>query len=163
MVRFVFEFISDNIMRKHILFFFWIFFFFSVEVIGQISARWITSPEIGVDSQNTWIAFRKEVYLKSVPDTLFAQIAADSKYWLWINGDLVVFEGGLKRGPNPKDTAFLIKVVEGQDYCLMPWGTMFLLLAIIHGSVGYTQPTVQLRPLIQILDCLSQIFFSMPD
>lgn len=32
------------------------------------------------------------------------KIAADSKYWLWINGELVVREGGLKRGPNPKDT-----------------------------------------------------------
>ncbi|MFI1727414.1 discoidin domain-containing protein [Streptomyces sp. NPDC020489] len=34
------------------------------------------------------------------------QIAADSKYWLWVNGRLVVFEGGLKRGPNRMDTYF---------------------------------------------------------
>jgi hypothetical protein len=30
----------------------------------------------------------------------------DSKYWLWINGQLVVFEGGLKRGPTPNDTYY---------------------------------------------------------
>ncbi len=33
-----------------------------------------------------------------------ARIAADSKYWLWINGKIVVWEGGLKRGPTPRDT-----------------------------------------------------------
>ena len=30
----------------------------------------------------------------------------DSKYWLWVNGQLVVFEGELKRGPNPQDSYF---------------------------------------------------------
>ena len=50
---------------------------------------------------NTWLAYRKEVALTAVPDTLIACIAADSKYWLWVNGQLVVFEGGLKRGPGP--------------------------------------------------------------
>ncbi|MFL1683234.1 MULTISPECIES: alpha-L-rhamnosidase C-terminal domain-containing protein [Bacteroidales] len=122
-------------MRKHILFFFWISFFFSVEVIGQISARWITSPEIGVDSQNTWIAFRKEVYLKSVPDTLFAQIAADSKYWLWINGDLVVFEGGLKRGPNPKDTYY--DVVDISHY-LKKGNNRIVVLLWYFGKDGFS-------------------------
>ena len=33
-------------------------------------------------------------------------LAVDSKYWLWINDSLVVFEGGLKRGPNPDDTYY---------------------------------------------------------
>ena len=32
------------------------------------------------------------------------RIAADSKYWLWVNGTLVVREGGLKRGPAPGAT-----------------------------------------------------------
>jgi len=41
-----------------------------------------------------------------VPDEAIARIAADSKYWLWINDNLVVFEGGLKRGPNPEDTYY---------------------------------------------------------
>ena len=35
-----------------------------------------------------------------------ARIAADSKYWLWINGRLVVFEGGLKRGPSPQSSYY---------------------------------------------------------
>ena len=32
------------------------------------------------------------------------KIAADTKYWLYVNGELVVREGGLKRGPNPTDS-----------------------------------------------------------
>ena len=30
--------------------------------------------------------------------------SGDTKYWLWVNGELQVSEGGLKRGPNPSDT-----------------------------------------------------------
>lgn len=70
------------------------------------NARWITSAEQQVDSINTWIAFRKDVSLKKVPTEVMAQIAVDSKYWLWINGQMVVFEGGLKRGPSPEDTYY---------------------------------------------------------
>lgn len=44
--------------------------------------------------------------LTSAPASAIAQIAADSKYWLWINGKLAVFEGGLKRGPNRTDTYY---------------------------------------------------------
>ena len=54
---------------------------------------------------NTWMAFRKQVTLDAAPSgEVTARIAADSKYWLYINDQLVVFEGGLKRGPNWTDT-----------------------------------------------------------
>src|SRR5690606_21757966 len=55
---------------------------------------------------NTWIAFRKKITLTEKPAHALTRIAADSKYWLWINGKMVVFEGGLKRGPTPEDTYF---------------------------------------------------------
>jgi alpha-L-rhamnosidase len=55
---------------------------------------------------NRWICFRKAVRLDAVPRRAVARIAADSKYWLWINGELVVFEGQLKRGPTPDNTYF---------------------------------------------------------
>ena len=67
-------------------------------------AQWITSIEEDVDNPNTWIAFRRDILIKKVPSEVIAQIGVDSKYWLWINGKLTVFEGGLKRGPNPEDT-----------------------------------------------------------
>jgi hypothetical protein len=55
---------------------------------------------------NSWLAFRKQVTLASAPASAIANIATDTKYWLWINGKLAVFEGGLKRGPNRTDTYY---------------------------------------------------------
>lgn len=57
------------------------------------------------DEHLGWLSV-KTVHIDKVPQTLTARIAADSKYWLWINGRLVVFEGGLKRGPSPYDTYY---------------------------------------------------------
>jgi len=68
-------------------------------------ASWITSQRSQSES-NSWICFRKEVRIKTVPASAMARIAVDSKYWLWINGKMVVFEGGLKRGPDPNDTYY---------------------------------------------------------
>jgi len=55
---------------------------------------------------NQWSCYRKVVHLDKAPRKAVARIAVDSKYWLWINGELVVFEGQLKRGPTPNDTYF---------------------------------------------------------
>ncbi len=69
-------------------------------VLAQ-SAKWISADDSNANNPNTWTAFRKDIELAKIPDSLKAKIAVDSKYWLWINGELVVFEGGLKRGPAP--------------------------------------------------------------
>ncbi len=55
---------------------------------------------------NQWSCYRKVLHLDEAPKQAEARIAVDSKYWLWINGELVVFEGQLKRGPTPDDTYF---------------------------------------------------------
>jgi len=68
-------------------------------------AKWVTKAQCSSDA-NSWICFRKSVTLDSVPAVLEARIAADTKYWLWINDEIVVFEGGLKRGPTPADTYY---------------------------------------------------------
>lgn len=68
-------------------------------------AKWITKAQCN-SGDNSWIAFRKTVNVETVPQTVTTRIAADTKYWLWINGEPVVFEGGLKRGPNPSDTYY---------------------------------------------------------
>ncbi|MDR0671348.1 MAG: family 78 glycoside hydrolase catalytic domain, partial [Oscillospiraceae bacterium] len=66
-------------------------------------AQWIWDR--ATDDRNTWTAFRKRFTLALAPtEPVEAQIAVDAKYWLYINGELVVFEGGLKRGPNWNDT-----------------------------------------------------------
>ena len=64
-------------------------------------AQIITSADDITDGE--WICFRRDFTLVS-PSDAELRIAADTKYWLWINGELVVREGGLKRGPNPKDS-----------------------------------------------------------
>ncbi|MEG1545598.1 MAG: glycoside hydrolase, partial [Tannerellaceae bacterium] len=58
------------------------------------------------NATNSWLVYRHNVQVATVPRSLVARIAADSKYWLWINGRMVVFEGGLKRGPSPADTYY---------------------------------------------------------
>lgn len=79
---------------------------FSVNAqVNNWQAKWITDPNTQ-NASNTWYNFRKDFTLEKVPTNVIAKIAVDSKYWLWINGEMVVFEGGLKRGPNPKDTYY---------------------------------------------------------
>lgn len=55
---------------------------------------------------NTWINYAKDIFLEETPKNAIVKIACDSKYWMWINGEMVVFEGQLKRGPNPNDTYY---------------------------------------------------------
>lgn len=68
-------------------------------------ASWISCTS-NVDTVNSWTAFRKAFTLEKKISSARVRIAVDSKYWLWINGQLAVFEGGLKRGPTPLDTYF---------------------------------------------------------
>ena len=62
------------------------------------NAQWIWQQEDG--PSNTWMSFRKTVTLDEVPKQVEALVSVDSKFWLWINGALVLFEGGLSRGPS---------------------------------------------------------------
>ena len=63
--------------------------------------RWITADDTTANHANTWIQLAKNVKLGKKPKEAPLKISADSKYWLWVNDSLVVFEGGLKRGPRP--------------------------------------------------------------
>ncbi|MBQ4365048.1 MAG: alpha-L-rhamnosidase N-terminal domain-containing protein [Clostridia bacterium] len=56
--------------------------------------------------ENVWMCFRKTVTLSDVPKSRTAFLCADSRYWLYINGETVVFEGGVKRGPTATDSYF---------------------------------------------------------
>lgn len=92
-------------MKKRLLFIFIIFYVFHATAQNDWQANWITDAS-SKNEVNSWYSFRKDFSLKKVPQEALTQIAIDSKYWLWINGELVVFEGGLKRGPTPKDTYY---------------------------------------------------------
>jgi hypothetical protein len=72
----------------------------------DFKASWITTTTGDSTKSNSWHLFRKSVTLGAVPAKALARIGVDAKYWLYINSKLVVYEGGLKRGPNPYDTYY---------------------------------------------------------
>ena len=61
-------------------------------------AKWIWDKD-NLTKKNVWMCFSKTVSIDEVPDELYTHISADSKYWLYINGESVVYEGSVKRGP----------------------------------------------------------------
>jgi len=71
----------------------------STEAKTEWKAKWIWDKE-NLTEKNVWMCFNKTVSLDKVPEKLTAHISADSKYWLYINGETVVFEGNVKRGPD---------------------------------------------------------------
>lgn len=77
-------------------------FFNPISLFASLSnwqnAQWIWQQEDG--PANTWMSFRKTIAVDEIPEKVEALIAVDSKFWLWINGDMVLFEGGLSRGPS---------------------------------------------------------------
>ncbi len=89
-------------------------------------AKWIWDKE-NLTEKNTWMCFSKKVSLEKIPEELIAHISADSKYWLYINGETVVFEGSVKRGPDENsgyydsiDIAPYLK--EGENsICALAW------------------------------------------
>ena len=91
--------------RKIVLVIWGLLSFFFVQA-DESRARWITAFE-NQSASNTWLCFRKDIHLNSRPsESVTLKIAADSKYWMWINGRLAVFEGAVKRGPTPEDTYY---------------------------------------------------------
>ncbi len=79
-------------------------FFAQRNIKTDWNADWIGLPDIA--QPNTFYKFRYNVLLNEQPSICIANIATDSKYWLYINEKLVVFEGQLKRGPTPNDTYY---------------------------------------------------------
>ena len=72
-------------------------------MINNAKQIWIT----GENGVNTWMCFRKEFECCLEGNKqIIAEIAVDSKYWLYLNGQLVVREGGLKRGPSRNGTYY---------------------------------------------------------
>ena len=84
---------------------------------------------------NTWMLWRKKANVEKVPASVKAKIATDSKYWLYINEQLVVFEGGLKRGPAPNASYY--DEVEIAPY-LKPGENLIAVLTWYFGLNGFS-------------------------
>lgn len=68
-------------------------------------AEWIGIPHAEKET-NIWTSFRKQISIDKISTKVLTKISTDSKYWMWVNGKMIVFEGQLKRGPNPQDTYY---------------------------------------------------------
>lgn len=68
----------------------------------DFTAHWIWTQYSPAD---TYVAFRKTFTLDSAQSAT-AYISAESKYFLWVNGELTVYDGSPKRGPTPYDSYF---------------------------------------------------------
>ena len=66
-------------------------------------AKWIWASTTSV---NSYVAFRKTFSIDDVPEEAVANIAAESKYYLWMNEELAVFDGDSKRGATPHDGVY---------------------------------------------------------
>ncbi|NOU62822.1 Bacterial alpha-L-rhamnosidase [Paenibacillus sp. LMG 31461] len=96
------------------------------------TAKWIWDS---THVYNQWASFRKTVTLSSAPTSAITQIAADTKYWLYVNGNLVVFEGGLKRGPNPSDSYY--DEIDLKNYLTAGTNTIAVLVWY-YGKTGFS-------------------------
>jgi alpha-L-rhamnosidase len=92
------------------------------------NAHWARPPFTRANSGygvNEWYMFRNRLLVKEA-EPVFAHIAVDSKYWLYVNGKLAVREGGLKRGPVPEGSYF--DTVDLSDHLQAGENTIGLLL-----------------------------------
>ncbi|MFS4482738.1 LamG-like jellyroll fold domain-containing protein [Hyunsoonleella sp. 2307UL5-6] len=94
---------NREIRKRGILVSLFVFFAISITSV-HAQSQWIWQQEDG--PANTWMAFRKTINVGTVPSEALVNIAVDSKYWLWVNGDMVLFEGGLARGAAPNTTYY---------------------------------------------------------
>ena len=90
------------------------------------TAKWIWDKK-NLMAENVWMCLSKKVNIGKKPEELIAHISADSKYWLYINGETVVFEGNVKRGPE-KDGGYYDSIdispflKEGENsICALVW------------------------------------------
>jgi hypothetical protein len=84
---------------------------------------------------NSFVCFRKTFYLEESPGMALTGIAGDTKYWLWVNGQMAVREGGLKRGPTREDTYY-----DNLDVapCLKAGNNMVAILVWHWGAHGFS-------------------------
>ena len=68
------------------------------------TAQWIWQPRDR--PANSWLRLRKKVTLSGKPSSAVVRIAAENKYWLYVNGQLVAPDGGLDVRPDLTNTYY---------------------------------------------------------
>ncbi len=91
------------------------------QTVVLAQADWRTHPALlgHQTPPDTWLRARTQVKLDAPPATFPLTIAADTKYWLYVNGVMAVREGGLKQGPTPTgvyaDTVDIARFLKAGD------------------------------------------------
>ena len=81
-----------NRIYSHYLFIAFLLFMVRQPAFAQekkTSGYWISTAQQRVNKPNTWIAFRRDIIIKNKTQQALTTIAADTKYWLWINGNQI--------------------------------------------------------------------------
>jgi hypothetical protein len=133
--------------KIHILFFVFLSVF-QANAFEPEGVKWISSNEKESEA-NQWFCFRKTLDIDGRVEKADFYIAVDSKYWLWVNGKPVIFEGGLKRGPNPRDT--YVDRIDLAAY-LTPGRNTLAILMWYWGKDGYCHKSSGKPGLLAVLD-----------
>ena len=93
------------------------------------TGQWIWTKSCSEDS---YVAFRKTFTLDEAVESATAYISAVDKYVLWVNGEMLVLDGSLKRGPTPYDSYYdSIKITN-----LQKGENVIVLLVAFNGRSG---------------------------
>jgi hypothetical protein len=102
------------------------------------TGKWIWQSADGPN--NIFISFRKTVNLSAKPSSAIANIAAENEYWLYVNGNLVVEEGGIQGRPDLDNTYY--DYIDIASYLQTGSNTIAVLVWYKGGNNGYTQRMV---------------------
>lgn len=102
------------------------------------TANWIWTSDQGPN--NTWVDLRKKVTLAQKPTKAITRIAAENKYWLFVNNELVIRDGGMETRPNLDDTYY--DEIDLAPYLKKGKNIICALVWYKGGREGYTQRTV---------------------
>lgn len=105
------------------------------QILQPWSANWVWSSEQGPN--NTWLDFRKKLTLTSKPTSAVTRIAAENKYWLFINGSLIIRDGGLDIHPDLNNTYY--DSLDIAPYLVAGDNVISALVWHKGGHEGYTQ------------------------
>jgi hypothetical protein len=104
---------------------------------GSWTASWLWTADQGPN--NTWVSFRKKVTLSAKPGSAITKIAAENKYWLYVNDSLVVRDGGLDIRPDVNNTYY--DEIDLAPYLRSGENTIAALVWYKGGADGYSQRT----------------------
>ncbi|WP_179021781.1 alpha-L-rhamnosidase-related protein [Winogradskyella forsetii] len=96
------------------------------------------------DTINAWTVFRKDIDITSVSEAKksIAKVMVDSKYWFYVNGKLIVREGGLKQGPTPNKGYY--DAVDISDH-LVNGKNSLVFLVQYFGKDGFSHKSTKLN------------------